>query len=142
MSFAACHTESDMAHYHAVIWIDHHETHVIEFSPDERSSEVVRPRGVIKHPHCKGGTMSGWRSGENPAYFDEIAGTLDGVGEILITGPAGAKLAFLKHLQSKHPALAAKVVGVETVDHPTDGELVNFAKKYFQHAERMLPILD
>lgn len=130
-----------MTHYHAVIWIDHHEAHVVEFGLDERSVEIVRPRRAIKQLHIKSGSASGWRAMEDPVYFDDIARALEGVGEILITGPAGAKLAFFKHLQSKHAALAAKVIGVETVDHPTDGELVNFAKKYFYKAERMLPQL-
>jgi hypothetical protein len=28
---------------------------------------------------------------------------------------------------------------VETVDHPSDGQLVAFARKYFKAADRMLP---
>ncbi|MDO8290293.1 MAG: translational machinery protein [Parvibaculum sp.] len=131
-----------MTHYHAVIWIDHHEAHVVEFGLDGQSIEVIRPRKAIKHLHARSGSASGWRAVEDPAYFDDVASALEGVGEILITGPAGAKLAFFKRLQAKHAALAAKVIGVETVDHPTDGELVNFAKKYFHKAERMLPQID
>lgn len=131
-----------MTHYHAVIWIDHHEAHVIEFGTDGQSDEIVRPRNPIRHLHKKAGSMSGWRAEEDPAYFENVVAALGQAGEILITGPAGAKLAFFKHIQSKHPALAAKVIGVETVDHPTDGELVRFAKKYFHKAERMLPLLD
>jgi hypothetical protein len=34
-------------------------------------------------------------------------------------------------------ALEAKVVGIETVDHPSDGQIVAFAKKYFKRADRM-----
>ena len=34
-------------------------------------------------------------------------------------------------------ALETKVVGIETVDHPSDGQLVAFAKKYFKRSDGM-----
>jgi hypothetical protein len=34
--------------------------------------------------------------------------------------------------------LSAKIAGVETIDHPTDGELVAHARKYF-HADHQKP---
>lgn len=130
-----------MAHYHAVIWIDHHEARVVEFGAEGQSSEIIKPARPFKHPKNSAAKSAGWRAAEDPEFFDEIARGLDGIGEILIVGPAGVKLAFFKRLQAKHPSLAEKVIGVETVDHPTDGELVRYAKKYFHKAERMLPQL-
>lgn len=52
--------------------------------------------------------------------------------------PAQAKLQRIKHIQAHHPQLMANVVGVETVDHPTDGQLVAYARKYFLAKDRML----
>lgn len=34
--------------------------------------------------------------------------------------------------------MADKVVGVETVDHPSDAQLVAYARKYFVAKNRML----
>jgi hypothetical protein len=31
------------------------------------------------------------------------------------------------------------IVGVETVDHPSDAQLVAYAKQYFKAEDRMLP---
>jgi hypothetical protein len=31
------------------------------------------------------------------------------------------------------------ITGVETVDHPSDGQLVAFARHYFKTEDRMLP---
>jgi hypothetical protein len=31
------------------------------------------------------------------------------------------------------------IAGVETVDHPSDGQLVAFARYYFKAEDRMLP---
>ena len=32
-----------------------------------------------------------------------------------------------------------KIVGVETVDHPSDAQLVAYARQYFKAEDRMLP---
>jgi hypothetical protein len=45
---------------------------------------------------------------------------------------------LIKHLHAHDPKIADKVVGVETIDHPTDGQLVAYARKYFVAKDRML----
>jgi hypothetical protein len=50
-------------------------------------------------------------------------------GAVPITGPAKAKTELVKHIDRHMPVLKAKIAGVETVDHPTDGELVAQASK-------------
>lgn len=130
-----------MSHYHVVVWIDHHEARIVEFGADERDAAAVRHKPSIKHSSHSAGKARSWRAPEDPAYYDEVAKALGDVGEILIVGPANAKFAFLKHLQAKHADLAAKVVGIETVDHPTNGELANYAAAYFRKMDRTLPQL-
>tara|TARA_R110002110_G_scaffold289_3_gene1149 strand:+ start:863 stop:1255 length:393 start_codon:yes stop_codon:yes gene_type:complete len=127
-----------MTHFHAAVWIDHHQAHIISFGPDETEAENVHAHSV-KHSQHSAGKSRGWRAPEDPVYYEEIAGKLGGFGEILIVGPANAKLSFLKHVQVKHPALAGKIVGIETVDHPSNGELTNYARSYFHKKDRMLP---
>ncbi|MGB3809155.1 MAG: translational machinery protein [Parvibaculum sp.] len=128
-----------MTHYHAVVWIDHHEAHIVEINLDEHSAATVLHKHAIKHTQHSAGKSRSWRAPEDPAYYEDVVKALAGVGEILIVGPANAKLEFLKHLQAKHADLAAKVVGIETVDHPTNGELANYAAAYFHKKDRMLP---
>jgi len=50
-----------------------------------------------------------------------------------------AKGELVKHLGSHDPAWRQKIVGVETVDHPTDKEVVAHARKYFLKADRLRP---
>jgi hypothetical protein len=38
-----------------------------------------------------------------------------------------------------HPELARKVSAVEPLDHPTDGELLALARKFFKADDRMHP---
>ncbi|MEQ8282066.1 MAG: translational machinery protein [Parvibaculum sp.] len=129
-------------HFHAVVWIDHHEARILDFNADDAHATAVTLGHAASRGHSKLGGRSSWRASEDTGFFDEVAGKLDGLGEILIVGPANAKLGFLKRLQAKHAPLADKVVGVETVDHPSDGELLKFARAYFGKADRMLPQID
>jgi hypothetical protein len=55
------------------------------------------------------------------------------------TGPANAKTVLMKHIQHHDPALVKLVVGVETLDHPSDGALVDHARRYFKAADLMQP---
>ncbi len=63
----------------------------------------------------------------------------DSAHEVLVVGPAQAKHELVKYLQHHMPQLAKKVIGVETVDHPTDGQLLEHARRFFRAADRMLP---
>jgi hypothetical protein len=60
-------------------------------------------------------------------------------GEVLIVGPGLAKGELVKHLGSHDPVWRKKIVGVETVDHPTDKEVVAHARKYFRVEDRLRP---
>ena len=55
----------------------------------------------------------------------------------LIVGPSSAKLEFFKFVHEHHRRLESKVVGVETADHPTGGEIVARARIYFKASDRM-----
>ena len=55
-----------------------------------------------------------------------------------MVGPAQAKLQLIKHLNSHDPQIGDKVVGVESIDHPSDGQLVAYARKYFVAKDQML----
>lgn len=126
-----------MSHYHAVVWMDHAEAHVLHFTADESQATVVHADGRHRHIHHHAGTLG---SGKLPAdliYFDQIVKSLADAQAILLTGPAREKLEFKKHLDIHAKALAARIVAVETSDHPTDGELLRQARKFFVAAERM-----
>ena len=129
-------------HYHGVVWIDHHEARILDFNADGANAEKVTLKHSATRKHAQFSGKASWRESEDAAFFDEVAGKLDGIGEILIVGPANAKLGFLKRLQAKHAAIAGHVIGIETVDHPSDAGLLNFARAYFRKADRMLPQVD
>jgi len=62
---------------------------------------------------------------------------MSGAAEILIVARQ-AKLELIKHIHSTTIPSPNKVIGVETVDHPSDAQVVAFARKYFVAKDRML----
>lgn len=126
-----------MSHYHCVVWIDHREAHVIGFNPNDADASIVHPHAKHEHLHRKHGAVGSGRLPENHIYYQAIANAIKDAGEILIVGPSSAKLELFKHLQTHVPAIAAHVVSVETVDHPTDAELLKFARHHFIADDQM-----
>jgi stalled ribosome rescue protein Dom34 len=127
-----------MSHYHAVVWLDHNEAHVMHISPDDIEKSVVNPATPHRNLHRKRGSVSGNRQPEDQNYYHEIVEALAGAAEILIVGPGQAKLELIKHIHSHDHEVSNKVIGMETVDHPSDAQLVAFARKYFMAKDRML----
>lgn len=127
-----------MSHHHAVVWIDHAEAHVMHISPYDVEKSIVQPSKPHQHLHVHAGTLGSGRAPEDQAYYHQVAQALAGAQEILVLGPAQAKLQLIKHIQAHDPALMSRVVGVETVDHPTDGQVVAYARQYFRVKDRML----
>lgn len=133
-----------MSHYHAVVWIDHAEAHVMHISPDDVESSVLRPANPHRKLHHKrgmdkGGAVGSGRTPEDQAFYHDVVEALKGAQEILVVGPANAKLNLIKHIHSHDQQLSDKVIGVETVDHPSDAQLLAYARTYFKAADRMRP---
>jgi hypothetical protein len=129
-------------HFHAVVWIDHHEARILDFNADDVNADKVTVKHKATRTQSARTGKASWRESEDGTFFDEVAEKLAGAGEILVVGPANAKLGFLKRLEKKHGPIAEHVVGIETVDHPSDGQLLDFARAYFRKADRMLPQVD
>jgi stalled ribosome rescue protein Dom34 len=127
-----------MSHYHAVVWLDHSEAHVMHFNADDVEKSVVHPTKPHAHLHSRSGTVGAGRQAEDKTYYHEVVEALKGSQEILIVGPAQAKLLLVKHIHAHDPSMADKIIGIETVDHPSDGQLVAYARKYFIAKDRML----
>lgn len=126
-------------HYHAVVWIDHHEARVFRFNPTDVERLVVHPDHPTRHIHHKANTIGSGHDSVDHDYLQAVAESIADAGAILITGPANTKTELAKHIQHHEPKLVNMIVGVETVDHPSDAQLVAFAKKYFIAADRKRP---
>ena len=130
---------------HAVIWIDHQEARVFHVHPETAGhaqpeaideTTILSPQHRI-HRHPKGRGEAKDHPEDATRFFHEVARSLDGTDAVLIVGPSSAKLEFLRYVQDQDKKLHARVVGSETVDHPTDREIVAHARRYFKGSDRM-----
>ena len=128
-----------MTHFHAVVWLDNREAKMFAFTPEEVEKLVLHPHHQTNHIHHKSGSIGSGHAKDDEGYFHAIAEALSQAGEILIVGPGQAKTNLFKHLHAHDRGVAAKVAGIETVDHPSDGQLVAYARKYFDKFDRTSP---
>jgi stalled ribosome rescue protein Dom34 len=121
---------------HAAVWMDHNEARIFYVTADTFETASVQPphRHVHRHPVSRDDKA---HPSDTSHFFDEVAHAVEDAAEILLVGPSTAKLEFKRHLHAHNRELEAKVVGVETVDHPTDGQLVAYVRHYFRAADRM-----
>jgi hypothetical protein len=124
-------------HFHAVVWIDHHEARVFHFSSSESDEIVVHPKHPVRHIHHKANSIGSGHASEDQAYLQSVTDALADAGAVLVTGPANEKNVLINHIGEHAPTLKAKIKGVETLDHPTDGEILALARKFFweEHQE-------
>ena len=127
------------SHDHAVIWIDHHEARVFHFGGDDVEHLVLHPHNPTRHIHHKANSLGSGHTAEDQDFLHRVAESIADAGSVLITGPANAKTELVKHIHHHNPALINIIAGVETVDHPSDGALIAYAKHYFKAADQMQP---
>jgi stalled ribosome rescue protein Dom34 len=126
-------------HYHAAIWIDHREARVFHFSPTDVETLVLHPDNPTRHIHHKANSIGSGHASTSPDYLRAVAESVSDAGSVLITGPANAKTELVEYINQHDPKLAKAIAGVETVDHPTDAQLIAYARKYLTAADRMVP---
>jgi stalled ribosome rescue protein Dom34 len=123
---------------HVVVWLDHKEARVIAFPPDRADEETVSaPPHNDHHKHTRGQEGLKEHPEDSKRFYHDLVKTLQGTEQMLIVGPGAAKLEFSRYLHTHDRLLEAKVLGIETVDHPSDAQLVAHAKTYFKRTDRM-----
>lgn len=128
-----------MSHYHAVVWIDHREAKVFHFNPNDVQKLVLHPDHPTKHLHHKAMSIGSGNAAEDQNFLHAVAESIADAGAVLITGPANAKHELVKHIDLHDPKLMQIIAGVETVDHPSDAQLVAHARHYLAASDRMQP---
>ena len=119
------------------VWIDHKEARIFAVRLDEVTEDVVLAPHHLHHTHARAAQSVKGHPEDDRRFFKEVAKSLEGAEQVLIVGPSTAKLEFLRYVEKHDHAQGAKVVGVETADHPTDGQLAAYAKAYFKRLDRM-----
>jgi stalled ribosome rescue protein Dom34 len=124
-------------HYHAIVWIDHSQAKIFHFNTDDVNKVIVPTHAQGRHLHHKANTPGSGHLGVDKEFFKRVIADLSHTGAILLTGPANAKNELKNYMTEHHADLAQRISAVETLDHPSDGELVALARKFFKADDRM-----
>ena len=117
---------------HAAVWLDHNEARIFHLTSSTFDEATIHSSGGHTQLHRKAGADGSHRATEDQRYYHQVAEALVSADDVLVLGPATAKLELIKHAHRHDPKLETKIVGVETVDHPTDGQIVAYARRYFK----------
>ena len=117
-----------MTTFHAVVWIDQQEAHVLMFDREHVESQRIKSRSHHQH-QGKATDLSG--------LFVDVAKALPGVHEVLLTGPGQARDQFREWCLLQQPSVGKVIVDSVASDHPTDPQLVSLARQYFKKFDRM-----
>ena len=116
----------------AAVWLDHHEARIFHVDLDGFDEQTLRAPAHHVHRHPRGASEPHAHPDDEHRFFADVAKQLASADEILVLGPSTAKSQFLGYLEEHARALRAKVVGIETADHPTDGQIVAHVRSHFR----------
>lgn len=117
-----------MSTFHAVVWMDHSEAHVVMFDREHMEAQRIRSRSHHKHQG---------KAEDNAAFFVDIAAALAGTHEVLLAGPGIARNQFRDWCGNHRATVAEAIVDSVSADHPSDGQLVAMARQYFRKFDSM-----
>ena len=121
-------------YFHALVWIDHREAKVFHFDADHVREVVVRNSHAHQNLHHKANSGDSGHVAVDKEYLRRVVAEIATAGAILIVGPGGAKTELRTFAERDRPDVASKISAVETLDHPTDGQLLAFGRKFFAPA--------
>ena len=117
-----------MSTFHAVVWMDPNEAHVLMFDREHVEAQRIKSRSHHKHQG---------KAGDAAAFFSEVAMALKGTHEVLLAGPGLARNEFRDWCTAHQTSTAKMIVDSIATDHPTDNQLVALAKQYFKKFDAM-----
>ncbi len=126
-------------HFHAIVWIDHHQAKIFQLNASDVERDVIRPHDRAVHVHHKANTVGSGHAPVDKDFLGRVMESVAGAGAIMIVGPASAKTELTAYIAANVPNLSARISIVEAVDHPSDGELVALARRFFKADDRMRP---
>ena len=123
--------------HRVAVWLDHHRAHFFRIDAGSFSASTL----PAAHHHVRRHSDRSAAEPDHPEdmkrFFRDVASAVASADEVLIVGPSTAKLQFVRYLHTHAPEIEARIVGVDTSDHPTDAQFAALARRYFGAPDRM-----
>jgi len=130
---------------HLLVVIDHQEARVYRTEVHGSVPQRIAPydpHGYGKHLHSAHEWTDGKRQPERKSFYEAVAKTLLGAGQVLLfgggTGRSSAMEMLHADLKAHHPDVAATVIGAVVVDahHTTEDQLLAKARDFYAEFNR------
>jgi stalled ribosome rescue protein Dom34 len=119
-------------HFHAIVWIDHTQAKVFHIGLSGDDEVTLHPHLQTRHIHHKANSIGSGHVGFDKEFFAQVMNAISDAGDILIIGPGNARTELAKYLREQHSKIGERIVAVEAADHPSDREIVAYAKQHFK----------
>ena len=126
-------------HFHSVVSIDHAQAVIFEFSADDVSEHRIKATDRQGNIHHKAGSVGSGHAHDSKSYLTAVVSALKPSHEILIVGHGTAKDELASFIRDHAPLLAPRILGVQAVDQPSKGEILAFARKFFEGKDLTTP---
>ena len=124
-------------HFHALIWLDHRTAKILRFDGQSSESATIHSTDPHVHLHHKANSGDSGNAPIDMGFLKNITAAVASAGVILITGPGSAKNELRAHIEREHADIAKRISAVQTLDHPSDGQLLAHGREFFKSDDRM-----
>lgn len=119
-----------MTQYHAVVWIDHHNAFIHQFSAAEVDVTKVRDHKHYTHQH--GSDVRAIHE-----FYADVCEALKDIPEILVAGSQQSHADFRHYVAKHRPQLMPAIKGWEVSERLTDAQLVALGRNFFDRIDRL-----
>jgi stalled ribosome rescue protein Dom34 len=119
-------------HFHAVVWIDHLQARIFHLGLSGLDEVVLHPHLPARHIHHKANSTGSGHVHESAKFLKQVLDAVKDAGKILILGPAGTKIELAGYIRQHDPQVGGRIVAVEAADHPSDAQIIAYAKRHFR----------
>lgn len=128
------------------IWLDKNQAHIVVLENNNETLKTIPSN--IEHFHVRGGSGTRLKGGPQDVvqdskylerekhqfrnYFNEIIPEIEDAENIVIFGPAEAKIKFKKELEENHKDIDNKVGKVETADSMTNNQVIAWVRDFYK----------
>jgi stalled ribosome rescue protein Dom34 len=123
----------------AVVWLDFHQAKIFLITAGDVEAGNIKADTPHRQIHHKAQVRGSGHIRDDRSYFEAILAAVEEADSWLIAGPGGTKKDLEKYLEGHAEELQKKLAGVESMDHPTEGELTKQAHRLLEIHDRMTP---
>jgi hypothetical protein len=125
---------------HLLVVIDHREARIYKTELKGSMPERITPfdpHGFGRYLHSVTDDSNGQRTPERKSFYEAVAKSLKGAGQIVLfgtaTGASSAMDQLIDNLKHHHADVAKRIVGSVAIDehHLTEGQLLARAREFY-----------